>query len=575
MRLLLPLTLLAACSSPPPGAPAAGDSGEEGGAEGADGTDGDGPVAWVDPIARGPALDLEVGAPELTDAVVAGDLLIYAGQEQTGIGGLWAFDLSDRDNPVLLGQTGIWHLQRVCWTGEAAWGMTRQGELVRVEVKEDGVGVTDRFPVLPWGAGVDCAGDLLFGAFHEHGGVLFEVVGPAPDGLVERGRIDAPVVDGLLEGDRLWALDDHRLTAWAITAEGLEAEGSLDLPGTCRDLAAGEAWITVACGAGGVALVDRNDGQPALLGMWAGHASVRAVDVSGDHVLAAAWTELLLLDASDPAAPWLRGSEPAGSSVMAVAADTDQRAWVADWNQPFGVTWQAVEAPEVRASLRTAQKGDTVTVFNDGPAPLQLEAPDAGALDATEVPPGSFARWTLADDADGDVTLGTDDPDEPTLTVRVSEATGMQPGAVAPNFIETDLDEVTWDLSAMRGSVVFLALFNDGCPTCESEVPDTDDWIAETFAGEPGFVGLWSYGGPRGPARAWVEEVDIDLPVLADEDSSMRRDYFIPNGEEAFAANPRNYVIDHNGNLAYIQTAPNPGSLEEAIRRALDAARAE
>ena len=568
------LCLMGACAplSAGPG-PSPGDSGAVA-TDGSDGSDGtDAPVAWDDPMVRSGVLDLAVGAPELTDVVVAGDRLIYAGQEQTGIGGIWAFDLTDRDAPRLIGQTHTWHLQRACWSGEVAWGMSRQGELMRVEITDDAVSLTDRFPVYPWGGGIDCAGDRLAAAFHQDGAVLFEVTGPAPDGLREVGRVAGPVVDVMLEGDTLWALSDQRLTAHRITDDGLVEAGHVALSGTCRDLAAGAAWIAVACGAGGVALVDRGDGAPAWLGQWSGHASVRAVSVAGDHVFAAAWTELLLLDASDPAAPWLRGAEAAGSSAMAVAADGADRAWVADWNRPFGVTWQRADAPEARLGTDIALAGDTVTVFNDGPAPLSLGDLSGGSVDRAVIEPGGFALWSLPDDANGDLTAGSDDPDEAVLTVEISDAVGMQPGAVAPNFIETDLDGVIWDLSSLRGQVVFLALFNDGCPTCASEVPDTDDWIHETFGETDGFVGVWSYGGPAGRARTWRDEVDIDLPVLADDDSSMRRDYFIPNGEDAFAANPRHYVIDANGDLAYVQTSPNPGSLEAAILRALDAAR--
>ncbi len=566
--------LLAACAPPPTNPGGSLDDSGAVSADGSDGSDGtDPPAHWDDPITRGDVLDLAVGAPELTDAVVAGDRLIYAGQEQTGIGGIWAFDLSDRAAPRLIGQTETWHLQRVCWSGDVAWGMSRQGELMRVEITDDAVTLTDRFPVLPWGGGLDCAGSRLAAAYHQDGALLFEVTGPAPDGLREVGRLAGPVVDVMLEGDRLWSLSDQRLTAHVSTDDGLVEAGHVALSGTCRDLAAGEAWIAVACGAGGVALVDRGDGAPTLLGQWSGHASARSVSVSGDHVFAAAWTELLLLDASDPSAPWLRAAEAAGSSAMAVAADGPDRAWVADWNRPFGVTWAAVDAPEARLGASVALPGDTVTLFNDGPAPLTVGAPSAGAFDRDTIEPGGFALWSLPDDAADTVTAPSDDPDEPELVVEMSDAVGMQPGAVAPNFIETDLDGVTWDLSGMRGQVVFLALFNDGCPTCASEVPDTDDWFVETFGETDGLVGVWSYGGPAGRARTWRDEVGIDLPVLADDDSSMRRDYFIPNGDDAFAANPRHYVIDANGDLAYVQTAPNPGSLEDAIRRSLDAAR--
>lgn len=66
----------------------------------------------------------------------------------------------------------------------------------------------------------------------------------------------------------------------------------------------------------------------------------------------------------------------------------------------------------------------------------------------------------------------------------------------------------------------------------------------------------------------------MDNPVLVDEDNSLRSAYFIPNSDEVFAANPRHYVIGADGTFAFIQTSVEPGSLEAAIREALDAAAA-
>jgi peroxiredoxin len=571
---VVPCLWLGGCAPGPAAGPAASDSAAATGGSDGDGTDGtEGRSDWPDPIHRGDVLDLAVGAPELTDAVVAGDLLLYAGQEQTGSGGIWAFDIADRDAPRLIGRGNTWHLQRVCWTGEEAWGMSRQGELMRVAVTPDSVTITDRFPVAPWGAGLDCAGDRLAAAFNQDGARLYAVEGPAPEGLVELGRLDHQVSDVMMEGDRLWALSDGMLTAYDLGDDGLVAGGSVHLAGTCRDLSPGADWVAVACGSGGVALVERNDGQPQLLSQWRGHISARSVAAQGDHVLVAGWTELVLLDATDSAAPWMRGSEPAGSSVMAVAADGDQRAWVADWNQPFSVTWDRTDSPEVRPSVGSALPDTSVVLFNDGPAPLGLYTPSDGVLDRDVVDPGGFALWTLSPTAVDTEQVQTDDPDEPVVTIAISAGDGMQPGAKAPQFVEPDLDGRSWDLSSLAGSVVFLAMFNDGCPTCASEVPDTDNWIVENYGEQPNFVGLWSYGGPADRARTWTDEAGIDLPVLVDEDGSMRMDYFIPNGEDAFAANPRHYVIDTAGNFAYVQTSPNPGSLEDALDRALSQAR--
>lgn len=67
-----------------------------------------------------------------------------------------------------------------------------------------------------------------------------------------------------------------------------------------------------------------------------------------------------------------------------------------------------------------------------------------------------------------------------------------------------------------------------------------------------------------------MEEHDLATTVLVDSDSSMRQAYFMPNSTEVFAANPRHYVIDAEGNLAYVSTNVSPGSLQAAIEAALE-----
>ena len=59
-------------------------------------------------------------------------------------------------------------------------------------------------------------------------------------------------------------------------------------------------------------------------------------------------------------------------------------------------------------------------------------------------------------------------------------------------------------------------------------------------------------------------------PVLYDADGSVTQAYFIGSGAEGFAVNPRHYVIDRNGVLAYVSTQVAPGDLIEAIQTELD-----
>jgi len=43
-----------------------------------------------------------------------------------------------------------------------------------------------------------------------------------------------------------------------------------------------------------------------------------------------------------------------------------------------------------------------------------------------------------------------------------------------------------------------------------------------------------------------------------------------PTRDDAFAANPRHYVIGADGTFAFVQTSVSPEALEDAIRGALE-----
>lgn len=574
---LLPLALVACAPEPgpatarsPAGAGGALDThapGQDSGAPPA------GPQAWVDPITRVADLDVVLSGVELTDAARLGDVLVMAGQHQGQDGGLWRYDLSDPDAPRFTGKSSVWHAQRVCIaTPERAWATERSGRLVPYDISGDTPLPSGGFSGGGWDYGLDCTADRLAWGEGARGGVVARLDGDAARDPV---RLGGEVVDLLLDGDRVWVVASDGLEAVDLSTGVPVVEGRVDLPGYCGDIAWVGGMLAVACGAGGVSLVDPGGGSPALLGTWRGHASARRVSAAGDgHLLVAAWAELLLLDVSEPGAARLVASEPAQSAVMSVVGDGAGRAFVADWAAPFVVALDPRPAPEVRASSRHAQPGAIVRLHNDGDAPLWLGPPTAGMVDRVQVPAGGEARWLLPADLEGGVSIETDDPDEPSIELVPAGLDGPVVGAPAPAFIERDLDGAVWDSSALAGQVVFLGLLQEGCPTCSSEVPAVEATLREALGqGEAGwrdgFVRLWAFDGQESRARAWADEYGVDDPVLADGDRSLRQDYFVPNGGGAFAANPRHYVIDREGRLVFLSTTVAPGDLVDAIEGAL------
>jgi len=68
----------------------------------------------------------------------------------------------------------------------------------------------------------------------------------------------------------------------------------------------------------------------------------------------------------------------------------------------------------------------------------------------------------------------------------------------------------------------------------------------------------------------WAAEYDIADPVLVDSDSSVRQDYFVANpSSDAYASNPRHFVIDREGAFSYIGLNVSPEAMIDALEAAL------
>lgn len=450
------LLLLLACRPDPPPVGPGRDTGTRATGDSAV-TIAPGPGDWTDPLQRGSDLGLDVAAAELTDVLWAGDLLLAVGQEQTGDGGLWAFDVSDPDAPWLLGRTHVRHYQRVCWDGDAAWTTTRDGLVSRIGVGEGGLEDAQEHLRGSWAEGIACSPDQVAWGLGADGG---EVATLGPDGALDDVRaLPGEVRDALWHDGSLWTVSYGALTRWDLGGSEPAPVATLALTGTCLDLAGDGDRLAVACGSAGVHLVD--PAGPTLVGGWSGHVSARAVDLVADRLAVAGWTEALVLDVSDPAAPRLRGSEGATEAAMAVALGPERLA-VADWHQAWLADVVDVDAPEVRALESWAQPGGRVNLFNDGSAPLWLDTPSAGTVGVAVLEPGQNTPWSVPDDATGTLTIGSDDPDEAVLSVRVGGVVGLTVGDPAPEFLEPDLAGTPWSLEALRGEVVFLGLFTQG-----------------------------------------------------------------------------------------------------------------
>jgi peroxiredoxin len=515
-----------------------------------------GPGEWTDPLQLVSMVDVNTAGMELTDALVVGDTLVLAGQHQRGQGALWTFDISeDPTAPVFQGHLNARNVQSICWDGTYLWGVDRESTLMRFDLTETGPKENRSRGIGGNDGGIGCSADYVGYGRGINGATVF-----SNDGSDRTVRtFDHQVTDLAFRGDTVFVLSPSELQAWDLVTK--ESLGSVELSGHCRDVELDDDGLVVACGSTGVVLIDPD--SLAITGGWQGTISVRGVALGPDRIVASGWTDVVALDRQ---ATW-QGSEPGKSAALEAAVGPEGLIYVADWNLPFIL--EAVEgpSPEVRLSPNFAQAGAVILVHNDGDAPLWVDRASDGTLSGQSVPPGGLIQWTLPEDLAGDAepVLFTDDPDEPEPRLESGQRGGLRIGAPAPAFSEFDTLDQLWTLEDLAGQVVWLGLFEDGCPVCSSEVGATEAFFVDRIGSPEGYVRLWAYTGGVSEDRPveWSQEAGILGTVLYDQDSTLRQSYWVENGEDTFARNPRHFIIDADGNIAY--TATNMNLEDEAV----------
>lgn len=416
------------------------------------------PAAYPDAVVPGLLLPIDSNSPHLTDGVRADETLVLVGSDVAQAGSIWSFSMADLEQPQLLGHDGSTQLMGVCWSGDHGYATELYGGPRPFTLEADGPRLGESVPPGGGGGRIDCDERWVAWGLGSEGGAIAPADGSPTDPL----RLDGDVRDVLLEGDRLWTLGYDGLSAYDLSSGIPVLLDSLALDGTCTDLAAHAEMLVAGCGSAGVVFIERGDGTASELGRWEGHLSPRTVAVVGGHVVVSAWDEWVVLDVSVPSTPVLVAAEAAPTAASAAVAWGDADLVLVDWKRPQLATLQSALAPEARLDQGYVRPGDVLRVSNDGPETLCLGTPSVGSIDRDSVPPGDVALWSLPDDlAEGSVAeLPCNDADEGTLTVEVGSLQGLAVGDPAPDFVEVDLDGVTWALEALRGQVVFLGLLD-------------------------------------------------------------------------------------------------------------------
>jgi peroxiredoxin len=154
------------------------------------------------------------------------------------------------------------------------------------------------------------------------------------------------------------------------------------------------------------------------------------------------------------------------------------------------------------------------------------------------------------------VAVAACDPVQPAQSPSGGASAAASPArAIAPDFTARDLAGKTFQLSDHLGKdVVLLDFWSTYCEPCKAEFPHLRSMYAESRSKGLLVVGV-AMDGPETAADvpAFVKRMEIDFPVVVDEDSRIASLY---NPKKSM---PLSVLIDKGGRVAVVREGYNPG----------------
>lgn len=121
----------------------------------------------------------------------------------------------------------------------------------------------------------------------------------------------------------------------------------------------------------------------------------------------------------------------------------------------------------------------------------------------------------------------------------------LRVGTQAPNFTTTDLHGNPVQLSDYRGRPVLLRMWSPDCSHCRGEIPSVKQAYA-TLEDTVVFLTI-AVQAPTEAIHAFVQEHDIQYPVLLDEQNAIAISYRV-------TAIPTAYLIGPDGKIVKVTT---------------------
>ncbi|MGB5736705.1 MAG: TlpA disulfide reductase family protein [Thiohalocapsa sp.] len=127
-----------------------------------------------------------------------------------------------------------------------------------------------------------------------------------------------------------------------------------------------------------------------------------------------------------------------------------------------------------------------------------------------------------------------------------ARVTGMRqrPGTtLAPEFALRDADGLAHAMADYRGSVTLVNFWASWCPPCVEEIPSMNRLAAGYDAADFRIVSVNFQESPE-TIRGFMQQVDVDFPVLLDLNGAVSRDWSV-------FAFPSSFLVDRSGRVRY------------------------
>ena len=128
-------------------------------------------------------------------------------------------------------------------------------------------------------------------------------------------------------------------------------------------------------------------------------------------------------------------------------------------------------------------------------------------------------------------------------------------GQAAPEFSLTRLNsESTYELSDLRGKVVYLDFWASWCAPCRVSFPEIIR-LKQSFADQPFEVVAVTVDENADDAERFLRRYDVPYPILHDKEGRFAARYQLPGM-------PTSFVIDGSGKIRLRHTGFKPGDME-------------